>query len=248
MEGKSSELKHYYNGSIQFFGDEHRPYAIVAILLFFMVNIFPMLLLLVYPCSCFHKCLNKTQCRWHSLHIFMDAMLGSYSHKPRERRYFGAFYLLVRMLHVLAVMLLAPLVFVACASYILILSIVLVAFCRPYKNRWHNVIDISLFLILLNACLTFSFFYESLFVSPLYTYNISGKLYFYNAFVLISLILLYGVGYFTYRILPFPLIKKLLGSVYKCCCCHRCLKKHAVELEETLPHRMERSETEPLLM
>ena len=97
MDGKQSKQFFYQNASVPYFEGEHLPYVTTAITLATLFNLLPLLLLCLYPCRCFHRCLNKTGCRWQALHVFMDAILGAYSHKPRERRYFGAIYLVVRL-------------------------------------------------------------------------------------------------------------------------------------------------------
>ena len=48
----------YYNGSMDYFGHDHLPYAVLAIFMFIIFNIVPFLLLCLYPCQCFQSCLN----------------------------------------------------------------------------------------------------------------------------------------------------------------------------------------------
>lgn len=245
-DNATTKLFFYYNGSIPYFGDEHCPYAIIATLFLLLFNISPMLILFLYPCSCFHKCLNKTGCRCHTFHVFMDAILGSYSHKPRERRYFGGFYLLIRLINVAGITIFSPILYVSFSCYFLIITIVLVAFFRPNKNNWHDVMDISLLFVLLNTSLMTSFYFESLFVSPLDTFKFPGMLYFHSHLITISMLHLYGVGVVLSNVLPLPLVKRLLNWAYKLSC-HRCIKKDHIQLEETLPYRLEHSERKPLL-
>ena len=146
----------FYDPTFPYFGIDHYPYAIIAIAFLIIFNILPLLLLCLYPCPCFHRCLNKTGCRWQALHVFMDAILGSYSHRPRERRYFGIISIMIRMLHLLAFSLNLK-VYLSIASYIMITAIVLVSIFQPYKNKWHNVINVVLFSVLLHSYLMLSF-------------------------------------------------------------------------------------------
>ena len=53
-----SKLYLYYDGTIEYFGQEHIPYTILAIIVLLMFIILPLLLLCLYPCRCFQKCLN----------------------------------------------------------------------------------------------------------------------------------------------------------------------------------------------
>ncbi len=96
---------YYYDPTLTYFGKDHYLYAIFALAFSVIFNLLPLLLLCLYPCRCFHRYLNKTGCRWQTLHVFMDALLGSYSHKPRERRYFGTVYIIIRVLHLCALLL-----------------------------------------------------------------------------------------------------------------------------------------------
>ena len=45
----------YFNSSIEYFGSEHIPFGILAILTCFIFVFIPFILLLVYPCGCFSK-------------------------------------------------------------------------------------------------------------------------------------------------------------------------------------------------
>ena len=136
------------------------PLAVFAVIFSFLFNVCPLLLLCLYPCTCFHKCLNKTRCRCHTLHVFMDALLGTYAHRPRERRYFGALYLIIRILHVAAFNLLNVFTYLTAATYVVAIIVVLIAIFRPYANRWHNIIDVTLFLASLSCYFSLIFVHE----------------------------------------------------------------------------------------
>ena len=69
----------YAAGTVEYFGREHLPFCILAIL---TTTIFKVILLLLYPYNWFRKCLL---CGKHSqsLVIFMDAFYGYYKTKPK---------------------------------------------------------------------------------------------------------------------------------------------------------------------
>ena len=48
----------YYSPGISYFGDEHRPYAILAVIMFIFFTIIPALTLLLYSFQFFHKILS----------------------------------------------------------------------------------------------------------------------------------------------------------------------------------------------
>ena len=137
-----------YNASIEYFSPTHLPYALLAIAISSIFVILPFLLLAVYPCRCFHKCLNHCGPRFQALHVFMDAFQGNYRTQPRDMRYFSAFYLFLRML-----MLAQPQIFPSTMSLfssgiLSLASAVIVTIFQPYKVKTHNTMDtVMMFLM-----------------------------------------------------------------------------------------------------
>jgi len=68
----------FYDEELQYFWEEHLPYAILAVIITLVFNILPLLLLLLYPFQCFQQCLSTCRLRWHGLPIFIDAFQGCY--------------------------------------------------------------------------------------------------------------------------------------------------------------------------
>ena len=58
VSGRTVGFCMYYNGSLEYFGHDHLPYAVLAIFMFTTFNLMPFLLLCLYPCRCFQSCLN----------------------------------------------------------------------------------------------------------------------------------------------------------------------------------------------
>ena len=139
-----NRLQHYYtsyNGTMEYFGPAHLPCALIAIVISSVFVVLPTFLLAVYPCRCFHKCLNCCRLRSQALHAFMDAFQGSYRIEPHDLRYFSAFYLLLRML-----ILLQPSIFQSTLSFLAsgllsFASAAIIAIFRPYKVSKHNTVD-----------------------------------------------------------------------------------------------------------
>ena len=63
----------YYDGGITYFGREHLPYALTAIIVLVVFTFLPILLLFLYPCKCFQTFLNQAHCRSQALHAFIEA-------------------------------------------------------------------------------------------------------------------------------------------------------------------------------
>ena len=146
-----NNLQHYYthyNGTMKYFGSAHLPYALLAIGISSVFVVLPFLLLAVYPCRCFHKCLNYCGLRYQTLHVFMDAFQGSYRIQPRDLRYFSAFYLLLRILLLAQPHIFPSALFFFTSGILFLLTAAAVAIFQPYKVKTHNTIDLLLMLLM----------------------------------------------------------------------------------------------------
>ena len=235
IDGTFRRTFYYFNASVPYFGSEHLPYATLAIVVTCLFNIFPLLLLLLYPCRHFQRCLNKVGCSCHVLHVLMDAILGSYSHKPRERRYFGAFYLLVRFVHVFTFSAMNPLLYLGVCSYFMVVVVVCVTAVAPYKNKWHTVIDVVLFSAILHASMMIVIFREGMFVAPVQTYEYREIIYNLTAYASSSVVPVYGVVMLVGRVLPWKYLRQKVTLLVRNIC-------RQDEEEDPLPFRIEQEE------
>ena len=227
-----SRLHLYYNGA-EYFGKEHLPYGILALAVLLVFNIFPLLLLLLYPCRCFQRCLNYCRLRCQLLHTFMDAFQGHYkdgTNGTRDCRWFAALYLIVRI----AFMILMPAIFItqddlwlSIGAFIIIMMLFLIAIFRPYKLPMYNNIDIFLL---------------SLFAIIFVTVPVRSHTEFKNISICICSILAS-----TYLI---GLILHKVGWRYKMCTGNlHCCKERDPDFDEALPYRMlHAEECVPLLV
>ena len=152
VSGRIDTLYVYYNGSMEYFGHEHCPYAILAIFMFTTFNLLPLLLLFLYPCRCFQSCLNCCRLNSQVLRTFMDAFQGCYKFEPYDCRYWSAFYLFIRMA------ILSIFAFTQSGYGLLVCGIFLIpvtalfAIVRPYRQNCYNVIDTVMLLSLILLC------------------------------------------------------------------------------------------------
>ena len=140
----------YYDGTIEYFGKQHLPYAILAIVILILVNILPLLLLLLYPCQCFQKLLNFSGLRCHVLHTFMDVFQGCYKNRTDgsyDRRWFSAVYLVARIAF-LAVFAMTQNTLMThfFETMLLMLTAIVVGIVQPYKLYVYNILDVVLIL------------------------------------------------------------------------------------------------------
>ena len=144
----------FLDASIQYFGPQHRYFSVMAIFICFVFVFLPFLLLLIYQCKIFQKLMNLFGATFHPLHMFMDAVQGSYKTKPVDLRYFSAFYSFLRFLCQIAVISFKTMTIFPIITLILMVSSLIFAVVQPYKDRNHNRLDLVCLLLA-------TFFYAS---------------------------------------------------------------------------------------
>ena len=142
----------YYNGSLEYFGRDHLPYAVLAIFMFITFNLLPLLLLGLYPCRCFQSCLNCCRLNSQVLRTFMDAFQGCYKFEPYDCRYWAAFYLFLRIAILAIFAYTQGVFFVVVCGTLFIPAVVLTVIVRPYRESVYNIIDLVIFLAFIQLC------------------------------------------------------------------------------------------------
>ena len=140
----------FNQADMPYFGHHHLPYACLALFFLFTFTLLPMLLLFLYPLSCFQTCLNRTGCGCQTLHIFMDAFQGHFKDGTRDTRnlrFFSGLYLLLRVLVYASTMLTYQVASYAYTTVLISVMAICVALAQPYKKYLHNMIDAGFLLI-----------------------------------------------------------------------------------------------------
>ena len=132
----------FYDANVEYFGNEHLPYAIPAIMVLVFYMVLPGLLLMLYPFRWFQNMLNIFPFRWYVLHTFMDNALGCYKDgtEPgtRDCRWFASAFFILRFI----IMLLGG--YTLNASYFSMTSIVSTIFIilmvniQPFRDNSSN--------------------------------------------------------------------------------------------------------------
>ena len=196
ITGKRVGFYMFYNGSMEYFGHDHLPYAVLAIFMFTTFNLVPLLLLCLYPCWCLQSFLNFLNLNSQLLRTFMDAFQGCYKFEPYDCRYWSAFYLFFRIV-LLAIFAMSQSGFCTLVSgNLLILVVMMTVIIRPYRKTAYNVVDVVILLALIQFSL-------SAVCLPLCAYDRR-----YQGFVLFMLIsalsvpILYLIALVVYTIVP----------------------------------------------
>ena len=137
----------YYNGTMRYFGPEHRPFMFLAVFMFTTFNLLPLLLLCLYPCRCFQSCLNCCRLNSQVLRTFMDAFQGCYKFEPYDCRYWAGFYLFLRIAMLVIFAFTQTAYFILIAGLFMMFVSCITAVVRPYKQTAYNVLEIVMFLI-----------------------------------------------------------------------------------------------------
>ena len=146
----------FYDATIPYFGHEHCPYAILAILVLVIFILIPMFLMLLYPLKACQKVFNFFPHRWQIvLNTLVDSFQGCYRNgtEPgtRDCRWFSAMPFIVRVvifgLYINSVNQYSPNIFV--------LMIILTIVIDPYKPcQKKNLTNFVIFHVLLTSLLS----------------------------------------------------------------------------------------------
>ena len=152
---KLTQVQHlFYAPSVEYFGKNHLPFALMAVLLSFMFFVLPMVLLFVYPFTCFQQILNKIGLNSLTLRTFVEVFQGHFkdgTNNTRDYRYFsGCLLLIPLMVQVIFTVTMSSMYFPVASVWILIYLTLHLVF-QPYKHSIHNYITISMLIVLL-AC------------------------------------------------------------------------------------------------
>ena len=143
----------FYEPTIQYMGPEHRPYAVLAILVVVVGVLFPLVLLLLYPMQWFQKCLNRCGLNSPGLQMFMQCFQGYYRDRTdggRECRYFAAVYPAFRLAGYFIYSFTLGSTFYPVFMFLCAIVVVVIVFVSPYKEPYkkYNKLDIVMILSL----------------------------------------------------------------------------------------------------
>ena len=147
----------YVDANIKYFSKKHLPYAVVAILILFIVILSPALLLLCYPTKLFRKCSSYRRLRGRQallVHTFVEKFQGCYKdgvNGTTDFRSLAGLYLVVRIALMISgdakIHSSLALAWLLRAIVSLVTSL-FIAIARPYKRNYMNVLE-SLMLALI---------------------------------------------------------------------------------------------------
>ena len=91
----------YYSPTVEYFGEEHLPYAVLAIFILTLFVCVPTIILILYPFQFFQRFLSLFPVNWHFLRAFVDSFQGCYKDGTEpgtlDCRWFSVIFLLLRL-------------------------------------------------------------------------------------------------------------------------------------------------------
>ena len=156
IDGHHRRMNLYVAGDVEYFGSQHLPFAIIAIIIMIVFLILPTLLLFLYPCRCFQRILNRFHINFHALRVFMDVFQGPYkdgTNNSRDLRYFAGVFFLLRVPFFTLYSLLEYYTEVMTAGVIFSILLLSTAILQPQKSKLRYCIDSTMLFFFVVSCM-----------------------------------------------------------------------------------------------
>ena len=144
----------YYSPSVAYFGDQHFPYAVLAIIILTLLVLIPTIIFILYPCHFFQNFLSLIPINWHFLHAFVDSFQGCYKDGTEpgtlDCRWFSVIMLLIRPLLLIIYSFTRSTMYFVYSLVALLILLIAVINIQPFKNiasHCHQFDTIFIFLL-----------------------------------------------------------------------------------------------------
>ena len=150
----------FYDATINYFGREHKPYAIAAVVITFFFILLPFLLVFLYPFACFQKCLNCFNLSHIALHSFVDSVAGYYKDgtepNSRDHRSFAAVFLFLPVLLYLSYSYILNSFYFVVGGVIFAGASLMLILWQPYREAYKQYRNVTQVFFLLMMLLNFT--------------------------------------------------------------------------------------------
>ena len=148
----------YHSPNIEYFGTDHLPYTILAIVIFIFFVLAPIIVSFFYSFQFFQGFLSLFPFNWHFLHAFVDSFQGCYKDgtEPGTFDYcwFSALTLFIRPLLLIAYITTLSMMTFVYTLIIIVLSLVVMINIQPFKLTIRYPSTDPIFLVLLSLFFT----------------------------------------------------------------------------------------------
>ena len=148
----------FYDASIPYFGTQHLPYAIIAIVILITNILIPTFLLLLSPYSIFQFFLNKFPHRWQLIiRTFVDSFHGCYKDGIQSNsfdcRFVSAMPFIIRLSFFILYALTLDITFNILAGIGCVILCMFYLYLDPYKNEQFITSTVNIILLLGSFCI-----------------------------------------------------------------------------------------------
>ena len=148
----------FYDASIPYFGSQHLPYAIIAIVILITNILIPTFLLLLSPYSIFQFFLNKFPDRWQLIiRTFVDSFQGCYKDGNQSNsfdcRFVSAMPFIIRLSFFILYALTLDITFNILAGIGCVILSMFYLYLDPYKNEQFITSTVNIILLLGSFCI-----------------------------------------------------------------------------------------------
>ena len=151
----TTKLCLYSDPTLLYFSSKHLPYALLALFFLSIFFILPMVLLFIYPLSCFQKFLNKISLNFLILHTFLDVFQGYYkngTNGTKDYRCFSGFLFFFPFVGYITFFVTKCSFLYLLLSFFTLVYLSLVLVLKPFKRSFHNQVTVLMLIALLAQC------------------------------------------------------------------------------------------------
>ncbi|XP_064388117.1 uncharacterized protein LOC135336288 [Halichondria panicea] len=135
----------YYDATVEYLGQEHLLYAIVALFVGVFIVILPIVFLIVYPMKWFQKCLNALKIQRQRLDMFVNCYQGYYkdgTNGTRDYRWFSVSYFILQLIMFVLFTVTQSIYCFSIGALFIVTLMFMHLSLRPYKEEF-KVYDIT---------------------------------------------------------------------------------------------------------
>ena len=152
-------LRLYYSPTVQYFGYDHLPYAIVAITVFSLFVGIPTMIFILYPFRFFQRFLSFFPVNWHFLHAFVDSFQGCYKDGTErgafDCRWFSSLVLLIRLIFFIIFGLTLSMIFFVFGLIAVLIFLIAAINIQPFKRVTFHYDPIIAVVFYILFCFTY---------------------------------------------------------------------------------------------
>ena len=150
----SQSLRLFYSPTIQYFGYNHLPYAIIAIAILTLFVGIPTMIFILYPFRFFQRFLSFFPVNWHFLHAFVDSFQGCYKDGTEpgtfDCRWFSSLVLLIRLFLFMLYGVTLSMIFFIFGLIAVLIFLIAAINIQPFKHVASNylITDVTFYILL----------------------------------------------------------------------------------------------------